>query len=322
MIRKMSALVALTFLLLMGQALAQSWPTRPIRFIVPTPAGTSPDNIGRILTDKLSRALGQPVVPENITGAGGLIASRNAARAAPDGYTLYFSGTGALITDRYTQKNPGYDADRDFVLIAMIYDEGSLGLAVHPDVPVKSLPELIALAKQQPGKLSYGTTSVSLLILFGQWITKLADIDMLAVPYKAASQQMQDVLSGRIQIIIASPPQVLPFVKTGKLRPIAVDGSRPHPSLPGVANIYETFPGFRMSGMGILAAPAGLPQEIVQRLNAVMDKIVRDPEYVQALLGMGFLINGAGTPATIATFLKDRRESWDKVMKGLNVQPE
>lgn len=306
----------------LSQAQAQSWPTKPIRFIVPTPAGTSPDNIGRLLADKLTRALGQPVLPENITGAGGLIASRTAARAAPDGYTLYFAGTGALITDRYTQKNLGYDPDRDFVLVGMIYDEGSLGLSVHPDVPVKNLPELIALAKQQPGKLSYGTTSVSLLILFGQWITKLADIDMLAVPYKAASQQMQDVLAGRIQIIIASPPQVLPFIKTGKLRPIAVDGSRPHPSLPGVANIYETFPGFRMSGMGILAAPAGLPQEIIQRLNPAMDKIVRDPEYVQALLSMGFLINGAGTPQSINAFLKDRRESWDKVMKGLNVQPE
>jgi tripartite-type tricarboxylate transporter receptor subunit TctC len=314
--------VVSSILLSFSEAQAQSWPTKPIRFIVPTPAGTSPDNIGRLLADRLTRALGQPVLPENITGAGGLIASRTAAKAAPDGYTLYFSGTGALITDRYTQKNLGYDPDHDFVLVAMIYDEGSLGLAVHPDVPVKNLPELIALAKQQPGKLSYGTTSVSLLILFGQWITKLADIDMLAVPYKAASQQMQDVLSGRIQVIIASPPQVLPFVRTGKLRPIAVDGSRPHPSLPGVANIYETFPGFRMSGMGILAAPAGLPQEIIQRLNPVMDKIVRDPEYVQALLGMGFLINGAGTPQSINAFLKDRRESWDKVMKGLNVLPE
>ncbi|MFM9972273.1 MAG: Bug family tripartite tricarboxylate transporter substrate binding protein [Burkholderiales bacterium] len=315
-------IVVLSMLLNAGMTLAQSWPTKPIRFIVPTPAGTSPDSIARLLTDKLSRALGQAVVPENITGAGGLIASRTAARAAPDGYTLYFSGTGALITDRYTQKNLGYDADKDFVLIAMIYEEGSLGLAVHPDVPVKTLPDLIALAKQQPGKLSYGTTSVSLLILFGQWITKLAGIDMLAVPYKAASQQMQDVLAGRIQVIISAPPQIEPFIKTGKLRAIAVDGSRPHPSLPGVANIYETFPGFRMSGMGILAAPTGLPQEIVQRLNPVMDKIVRDPEYVQALLGMGFLINGAGTPPSIAAFLKDRRESWDKVMKGLNVQPE
>ena len=315
-------LLLLALWMVTGQAWSQTWPTKPIRLIVPTPAGTSPDNIARILSDRLSRALGQALVAENITGAGGLIASRTAARAAADGYTLYFSGTGALITDRYTQKNLGYDPDRDFALIAMIYEEGSLALAVHPDVPVRTLPDLLTLAKQQPGKLSYGTTSVSLLMLFGQWITKLGGVDMLAVPYKAASQQMQDVLSGRIQVIVASPPQIEAYIKAGKLRAIAVDGSRPHPSLPGVGNVYETFPGFRMSGMGILAAPAGIPPEIVARLNAVMDKVVRDPDYVQALLGMGFLVNGAGTPQSIAAFLKDRRESWDKVMKGLNVQPE
>ncbi|MSQ52666.1 MAG: tripartite tricarboxylate transporter substrate binding protein [Betaproteobacteria bacterium] len=320
--QRIFAIALLAFLAAVGQAQSQSWPAKPIRFIVPTPAGTTPDSIARLLADKLSRNLGQVVVVENITGAGGLIASRTAARAAPDGYTLYFSGTGALITDRYTQKDLGYDADRDYVLISMIYDEGSLGLAVHPDVPVKTLPDLLALAKQQPGKLSYGTTSVSLLILFGQWITKLGGVDMLAVPYKSAAQQMQDVLSGRIQIIISAPPQMLPHIRTGKLRAIAVDGSRPHPSLPGVANISETFPGFRMSGMGILAAPTGISPEIVQRLNPLMDKVVRDPDYVQTLLGMGFLINGAGTPQTIAAFLRDRRESWDKVMKGLNVQPE
>jgi tripartite-type tricarboxylate transporter receptor subunit TctC len=301
---------------------AQSWPQKPIRLILPTPAGTSPDAIGRLLSDKLSRALGQAVVLENITGAGGLIASRTVAKAPADGYTLYFSGTGALITDRYTQKNLGYDPDKDFTLIAMIYEEGSLAIAVHPDLPVKTLPELLALAKQQPGKLSIATTSVSLLILFAQWVKHLGAVDILEVPYKTAAQQMQDVIAGRVPIIVTSPPPMEPFIKAGKLRAIAVDGSRPHPSLPGVANVYETFPGFRMSGMGILAAPAGVPPEVVQRLNPVMDKIVRDPEYVKALLGMGFLINGAGTPQSIAAFLKDRRESWDRVMKGLNVQPE
>jgi tripartite-type tricarboxylate transporter receptor subunit TctC len=300
----------------------QTWPAKPVRFIVPTPAGTSPDSIGRLLADRLSKHYGQPWVVENITGAGGLIASQTAARAAPDGYTMYFAGTGALITDRYSVKDMGYDADRDFVLIAQIYEEGSLAIAVHPDLPVKTLPDLIALAKSKPGKISYGTTSVALLILFGQWINKLGGTDMLAVSYKSAAQQFQDTLAGRTDWLISAPPQLEPFIKSGKLRVIAVDGSRRNPNMPDVPNIYETFPGFRMSGMGILAAPRGISPDIVRPLNRVMDKIVSDPDYVGRLLNMGFLINGGGTPESIGAFLRERREYWDKIMKGLNVQPQ
>jgi tripartite-type tricarboxylate transporter receptor subunit TctC len=317
-----SRLIAAALALTAAGAGAQAWPTKPIKLIVPVPAGTSPDLIGRRLVDRLPRTLGQSLVIENITGAGGLIASQAAARAAPDGYNLYFAGTGALITDRYSVKQLGYDPDRDFNLISMIYEEGSLAIAVHPDLPVKTLPELIAYAKAKPGQISYGTTSVALLILFGQWINKLGGTDMVAVAYKTQGQQIQDVLAGRTQMVIVSPPNIEAFRKAGKLRVVAVDGSGPHPLLPGIANISDTFPGFRLSGMGIMAAPTGISSDIVRRLNTVMDQAVREPEYVQALLEMGFTINGAGTPKSIADFLRDRREYWDKVMKGLNVQPE
>jgi tripartite-type tricarboxylate transporter receptor subunit TctC len=227
-----------------------------------------------------------------------------------------------LITDRYSVKELRYDPDRDFTLMAMIYEEGSLCIAVHPDLPVKTLPELITYAKANPGRISYGTTSVALLILFGQWVNRLAGTDMVAVAYKTQGQQMQDALAGRTQMTIASPPNIDAFRKAGKLRVIAVDGGGPHPLLPGVANIQDTFPRFRMSGLGIMAAPTGVPQEVVRRMNTVMDQAVREPEYVAALAEMGFTINGAGTPKSIADFLRDRRAYWHEVMTGLNVKPE
>lgn len=322
MSRIVGTLIAAALFAVAGYAGAQGWPAKPVKLIVPVPAGTSPDIIGRVLADRLTKAYSQAFIVENITGAGGLIASRTAAKADPDGSTLYFAGTGALITDRYSHKSLLYDPDRDFALISMIYEEGSLGIAVNPDLPVKTLPELIALAKSQPGKLSYGTTNVALLILFGRWFEKLAGIEMVAVHYKAQAQQLQDAVAGRVPVVIISPPNIESFRKAGKLRMIAVDGSKPHPLLPGIPTISETLPGFKMSGMGILAAPTGISPAIVQQLNRVMDKIVRDAEYVKTLLEMGFTVNGAGTPQSIAEFLRERREYWDKVMKGLNVRPE
>jgi tripartite-type tricarboxylate transporter receptor subunit TctC len=319
---KLRAVLGVLLLAAAHQAGAQAWPAKPIKFIVPVPAGTSPDLIGRRLADRLPRALGQPLVVENITGAGGLIASQTAARAAPDGYTLYFAGTGALITDRYSVKDLRYDPDKDFTLMSMIYEEGSLCIAVHPDLPVKTLPELITYAKANPGKISYGTTSVALLILFGQWINKLSGTEMVAIAYKTQGQQLQDAIAGRTQMVIVSPPNIEQFRRAGKLRVIAVDGGGPHPLLPGIPTIGETFPGFRMSGMGIMAAPAGIPADIVRRVNTVMDTTVREPEYIAALAEMGFTINGAGTPKSIAEFLSARRAYWHQVMTGLNVRPE
>ncbi len=327
MIRRKSSkggLLAPLFLCLFAfafPALAQ-YPNKPVRLILSTGAGTSPERIGRIVADRLSRSLGQSFVVESLTGAGGLIASRTAASAKPDGYTLYFAGVGALATDIYTVKDLGYDPDRDFVPISMLYDEGSLAVVVHPDVPAKTLPEFLALAKKEPGKLSYGTTSVNFIILFGRWLNKLAGTDMVAVAYKSPAQQFQDVLSGRIQMIISSPPTIEPHLKSGKLRVLAIDGARRFPLWPDVPNIADTFPGFRLSGTGVLVGPRGTPDEVVNTLRGEMKKIVDDKAYQDALLAMGFTIDGIGTPASIREHVRARREYWQKVFTGLDVKPE
>jgi tripartite-type tricarboxylate transporter receptor subunit TctC len=309
-------------LALSGLAAAQSWPVKPVRFVISTGSGTSPDRIGRIIADRLSKDLGQAFVAENITGAGGIIAPRMVAKAPADGYTLLFCGVDTLVTNPYTVKDLGYDPQKDFDLISMIYKEGSLAVVVHPSVPARTLPELFALAKKAPGKLSYGTTSINFVILFGEWLNKLAGTQMLAVAYKAPAQMFQDVLEGRIDMIINSPPTVDALMKAGKLRALAVDGSKRFPLWPDVPNISETFPGFRLSGTGLLAAPRGTPEPVIRAAHGAMNKILTDKSYQQALLQMGFTVEDAGTPESMRQHLKDRDEAWQKVFTGLGVKPE
>ena len=318
----LQTLCGLALLALSGAVAAQSWPNKPVRLVISTGSGTSPDRIGRIIADRLSKDLGQAFVPENITGGGGVIAPRIVAKAPADGYTLLFCGVDTLVTNPYTVKDLGYDPQKDFDLISMIYKEGSLAVVVHPSVPAKTLPEFLALAKKDPGKLSYGTTSVNFIILFGQWLNKLAGTDMLAVAYKAPAQQFQDVLEGRISAIITSPPTVDALMKAGKLRVLAVDGSKRFPLWPDVPNISETFPGFRLSGTGLLAAPRGTPEPVIRAANAAMNRILTDKTYQQALLQMGFTVDDAGTQESMRQHLKDRDEAWQKVFTGLGVTPE
>ena len=303
-------------------AAQQPWPAKPIRFIAPSPAGTSPDLIARMAAERLSKAYGQPFVVENIPGAGGILATRTLVGAAPDGYTLMFASMGALVIDPYVQKNPGYDVDRDLVPIAMIYEQDRLSVAVHPDVPARTLAELIAHAKANPGKVSYGVTNVAFLIMVGQWLNKLAGTDMVGVTYKGAGQQMQDIVAGRIQWILAAPPQIDSFVRAGKLRVIAVDGVGRYAKWPDVPSIAETFPGYRTSGMGILIGPRGIPANVAQSLNGAMDKINRDPEYQARLLDLSIQIREAGNAESISAFIRERRQYWAGIFKALNVQPE
>jgi tripartite-type tricarboxylate transporter receptor subunit TctC len=317
-----ASLICILLSMVSTAASAQNWPNKTVRLIISTGGGTSPDRIGRIAADRLSRDWGQSVVVDNLTGGGGLIASRTAARAAPDGYTLFFAGVGALVTDLYTVKDLGYDPDRDFELISMIYEEGSLAVSVHPSVPAKTFNELFALAKKEPGKLSYGTTSVNFIILFGRWLNKLAGTDMLGVAYKSPAQQFQDVLSGRIQMIISSPPTLEAHMKAGKLRTLAVDGAKRYPGWPDVPNISDTFPGFRLSGMGVLVAPKGTPDEVIRTAHRGMEKIINDKSYQDALLTMGFTIDSAGTQESIRKLVRERREYWKQVFDGLGIKPE
>jgi tripartite-type tricarboxylate transporter receptor subunit TctC len=259
---------------------------------------------------------------DNMPGGLGTIAAQAAARAAPDGYTYYLGGLGFIATDRYTMKSLPYDPDRDFVLVAKMYDTGAFVVAVHPSMPVKNIPELIAHAKANPGKLTYGSESVGAPSIAGQWFLKVAGIDMVAVPYKVTTQMVSDTVGGQTQAVITSVPLVEAHHRSGKLRVLGVTTPRRLESLPDVPTVAETLPSFRVGGLGVLVAPANAPAEMVQRMNQEVDKVVRDREYRDRLTGFGFAVSDAGTANSLPEFVRAERENWERIMKGLNVQPQ
>ncbi len=309
--------------LLMCQfAAAQSWPEKTVRFISPVSTGTAQDTSIRLVADRLTQALGRSFVVDNMPGGAGLIAAQTAARAEPDGYTYFLGGVGVIAADRHFFKSLPYNPDRDFTPVAMIYDASAFVVAVHPDVPAKTVPELIALAKAQPGKLSYGTGTVGVLSIPGQWFNKVAGTQMVAVPYNNAAQMMQDAVAGRTQVLFTTIGAVEPFRKSGKLRVLGVSSIKRFPGLEQIPTIAETLPGYDIVGIGILMAPAATPAAIVQRLNREIDRIVRDPDFVQRLVGIGMTTSGAGTPQSLVEFMRAQRENWDRMLTGVHIEPQ
>jgi len=303
-------------------AQARDWPERPVRLIAPVSSGTALDTILRVVADRLSKAFGTTFYVENIVAGVGLVAAQTAARAEPDGYTFYLAGVGVIAADRHLFKSLPYDPDRDFMPIAVIYDNSAFAIAVHPDVPARSIPELIALAKTQPGKLSYATGSVGVLGIPGEWFNKLAGTDILAVPYRNASQMLQDAAAGITPMIITTIGALAPLKEANRLRVLAVTSAQRFPGWADVPTVGETLPGYRVVGIGILVAPAATSREIVQRLNREIDRIVREPEVVQQLYTLGMTNSGAGTPESVAEFMRAERENLDHVLSSLNITPQ
>jgi len=304
------------------QAQARDWPERPVRLIAPVSSGTALDTILRVVADRLSKAFGTTFYVENIVAGVGLVAAQTAARAEPDGYTFYLAGVGVIAADRHLFKSLPYDPDRDFMPIAVIYDNSAFAIAVHPDVPARSIPELIALAKTQPGKLSYATGSVGVLGIPGEWFNKLAGTDILAVPYRNASQMLQDAAAGITPMIITTIGALAPLKEANRLRVLAVTSAQRFPGWADVPTVGETLPGYRVVGIGILVAPAATSREIVQRLNREIDRIVREQEVVQQLYTLGMTNSGAGTPESVAEFMRAERENLDHVLSSLNITPQ
>ena len=302
-------------------ASARDWPERPVRLIAPVSSGTSLDVALRIVADRLSKALSATFHVENIVGGAGLVAAQTAARAEPDGYTFYLAGVGVIAADRHLFKSLPYDPDRDFAPVAIIYDSSAFAIALHPDVPAKSIPELIALAKTQPGKLSYGTGSVGVLGIPGEWFNKVAGTNVVAVPYTSSPQMLQDALAGRTQMIITTIGVLASLKEADRLRVLAVTSAQRFPGWADVPTVGETLPGYRIVGIGILVAPAATNREIVQRLNREIDQIVRQPDVVRQLHSLGMTNSGAGTPQSVAEFMRVERENLDHVLNSLGVQP-
>jgi tripartite-type tricarboxylate transporter receptor subunit TctC len=302
--------------MLCAAACAQErYPAKTVRIIVPFAAGGSTDIFARYIADKLADALGQTVVVDNRTGAAGNIGAELVAHAAPDGYTLLMATTGVMAINNALYRNPGYDAARDFEPVIFIASITNV-LAVSPELPVKTVRELIALAKSKPGVLSFASSGAgSSTHLSAELFKSMAGIDMLHVPYKGSSQAMTDLTAGRVSMIFDNMPSSLPFIKAGKLRGIAVTGAKRSLILPDLPTIAESgVPGYEsMSWVGI-AAPAGTPKDIVARLNREIGVILTQPD-IREKFAQGGADPVGSSPQAFAEHIRLEREKWGKLIR-------
>jgi tripartite-type tricarboxylate transporter receptor subunit TctC len=301
--------------------LAQDYPSRPVRLVVPFAAGGPNDIIARLVGGRLSEALGQPIVVENRPGAGGNIGTDFVAKAPSDGYTLLSAGPGSLIINPLLGAVP-YDTARDFAPVSLMASAPNV-LVVHPSVPAKSVRELIALARARPRQLNYASGGPgSTPHLSGALFAVMAGIDIVHIPYKGTGPASADLLGGQVQMAFFGIPPLLPHIKSGKLRALAVTGKRRSPELPEVQTVHEAaLPGYEVSPWYGLLAPAGTPRAIVDRLNAEVTKIVRGAEMREKLASQG-AEPGGGTPEDYAAAIRADTVTWARVIREAGLRRE
>ena len=310
----------LAALVLTDMAIAQSWPSRPVRMIVPQAAGGVADIVARVISGPLSRELGQQVIVDNRAGDASL-GAQAAARAAADGYTYLFAPASVLAISPYMTKILPYSPEDDFASVAMV-GLSPLALIASPELNVHSLAELIALAKANPGKLAFASPGPRTLPgMLGEMLKIRAGIDLLHVPYKGA-QGVQDTVAGRTQLTTQGIPAIAAVVQRGQLRALAVTSPRRLPELPGVPTFSETLPGFAFNGWFVVVAPKGAPRQSIQRMNMEFNRILLDGEIEPKLRALGIYTEGTGPPEEIDAFLKSERAFWSRVVRELKIEPE
>jgi tripartite-type tricarboxylate transporter receptor subunit TctC len=303
-------------------ARAEAWPARPVRMIVTQAAGGTPDIICRSIGARLTRTLGQQIVVENPPGAGNTIGAQAAARAAPDGYTFLFATAAVLVTNPYTFKSLPYDPIADFAQVGLVA-KGPFIVLAHPSVPVKTLPELFAYDKANPGRLTFATDGPrNFSGILAAWLGKLGGANIVQVPYATMPQGVQDTLAGRTQLTILAVPSAAPHIASAALRPLAVSSLRRLPNYPDIPPISDTFPGVEVIGWFTIAVPAGTPPEVVARMNRELDMILKDPEVAGQLAVVGFFTDGAGTPDETRAFIKTQYDLWGKITREIGLKPE
>ena len=311
---------ALALVAAAGPSWSQSYPTKPVRLVVGFAPGGSVDTTARIFAPKLSTELGQQFVVENRAGAASNIAGDFVAKSPPDGYTLLWSSGTALGTNMaFYQKMP-FNPLKDFAPIALLMYQGN-GLVVNPRVPAKNVKELIALAKSRPGELNYGSAgSGSSQHMTAELFSKMTGVKLVGVAYKGGGPALVDLVGGQIDLVFSPLPEVIPYIKAGRLRPLAVSGSQRSPALPDLPTMAETVPGFSFEGFLGVVGPAGMPQDIVTRLNAAANKALQDADTRKRLLDLGLGIAG-GTPEQLHAHMKAATAQMIKIAKDAGLKP-
>ena len=299
-----------------------TYPSKPIRFVAPFPPGGSSDVLGRLLGQKLSESLGQPVTIENRGGAGGNIGSEYASKLPPDGYSWLLGSSPALATNVHLYKRMGFDPHNDFTPVSMIGVSGSV-LVVHPSVPVNTVAELIALAKSQPGKLNYGSGGIGTPahVITESFKTQVG-VDMVHVPYKGTGVAVTDLVAGQLNVIFSDMVPTIPQIKAGKLRPLAVTLAQRIGALPDVPTLAEVGVGLKVGETWwALMLPKGAPAPIVDRLNAEMGRVLKMPDVIERMASLGVAPLHSAPQAVTDRINRDSPE-FGKVLKAAGVQPE
>ena len=315
-VSRRAALAAIGSALLLsriGARAADAYPAKPVRLVVAWPPGSSADTSARLLAQKLGESLGQSFIVDNRPGASGIIGTESVLRAPADGYTLLFN-TANHASNKVVFPKLSYDPVTDFVPVSMVH-RNVLSISVHPSLPVKTLEDFLQYAKAKPGTLSFGTPGLGTPHqLAGELLKQRAGIDMVHIPYKGGGPAVADLISGQIPVSVASLAAVIPFMRTGRVRVVAVTDPTRYDEIKDVAAVAETFPGFDVSGWSGLFALAGTPPEIVARLNAEVMRILSLPDTRRAMNAAG-LVASVSTPEALGKLVRDDIERWMLVVK-------
>lgn len=317
MIRNLLSAAALA---VFATSAAAQYPNKPIRIVVPFGAGSATDLISRVLGNSVSAAIGQPVVVDNKAGADGAIAASEVAKAAPDGYTLLMATNSPLSVVPAMKKSPPYDPVADFTPITDI-GRYTFFVVVNPNVPAKTLPELVQYAKANPGKINYATGNTT-GIVSSALLASLAKIEMVHVPYKTEPQVMPDLVSGRVQMMFASSTTSMPLIRDGKLRALVTTLPRRSHLLPDVPTIAEAgYPTFSIISWAGLFGPAKMPAEVTARLNKEFVAAMGRPDVQEAMQKQAFVLTPS-SPEKLAAWVKEQLESYRNILKAVGIQPE
>ena len=317
-----TAFLAMTFFAFNTVAVhAQAFPTKPVRLIVPFAPGGGTDIIGRAIAPHLGAALGQQVLVDNRPGAGTIIGAELAARSVPDGHTIFMGINGTMAINPSMYKKLPYDPVKDFTPIGLL-GVGPNVLVVHPSLPVRTVKDLIALAKAHPGKLSYASAGTGgAPHLAGELLKSMARVDMTHIPYKGAGPATIDLVAGHVQVMFAGLGAAIPHIKSGRLRGVAVASAKHSVTVPELPTIAETLPGFEASTWFALFAPVGAPKDVIARLNSEVNKVMARKDVQQQLIAQGYETM-TSTPEHLGALLKQDIPRWAGVIRRAGITPE
>ncbi len=318
--KKLSLLFA--SVLLAASAFAQSdYPSKAVKIIVPFPAGGTSDVMGRLVAEELGKILKQPFIVDNVGGAGGVIGTEKGAKSVSDGYTLIQTGVGQSAVAHGLDSNVKYNSITDFVHISQVNSGPNL-LVVHPSLPFKTVKELVAYAKANPGKLDYGYTPAASGHMAMELFKQTTGIFMTGIPYRGGGPMMTDMLGGTIKIMFINQDTALQHVKAGKLRPLAVTSAQRNPLYPDVPTVAESgYKGFEAISWSGISAPKGTPKAVTDKLDAAMQEVLKSPTFRARLESIGFVVPPAGSKA-YTVFVKSELERWTKVIKTAGIKAE